>query len=110
MQRIRPMTTTRGLRILWIRSWVQPTQPLRDALADIGYRAMFTRVDIEPALHAAIARRDFEIAILDGNCGLPRELVQARLREERIFAPLLDHEAPATLVRRIEKAMLQRRS
>jgi len=98
-------TLPRPLRILWIRSWAQPTQALRDALADIGYRAILTRVDIEPAVHAAVMRRDFELAIVDGDAGIARELVETWFREHRIYAPVIDHGAPATLVHRIERAM-----
>jgi len=99
-------TPPRPLRILWVHSWVQPTQGVRDALSDAGYRAILTRVDIEPALQAAITRRDFELAIVDGSAGIARALVEARFREHHIFAPVIDHDAPATLVRRIERAML----
>lgn len=98
-------TLARPLRILWIKSWAQPTQALRDALGDAGYRAILTRADIEPAVHAAITRRDFELAIVDGDAGIARELVEAWFREHRIFAPVIDHGAPATLVQRIEHAV-----
>ena len=102
MQLVRRMATpSRPLRILWIRSWVQPTHGLRDALCDAGYRAILTRVDIEPALEAAITRKDFELAIVDGDAGIARELVEKRFREHRVFAPVIDHDAPTTLVRRI---------
>ena len=103
-------TLPRPLRILWLHSWVRPTQALREALGDAGYRADVTRVDIEPALNAAITRRDFEVAIVDGDVGIARELVERRFREHRISAPLLDHDTSATLVRRIEEAMHYRRS
>lgn len=110
MQFVRGMPAHRLLRILWVRSWCESLQPLRDALGDLGYRALFTRTDIEPALHAAISRRDFEIAIVDRECGISRELVEIWFREHRVVAPLLDHQAPATLARRIDQAMLVYRS
>ena len=109
MQHVASMPTPeRSLQILWIRSWIEPAQPLREALGDAGYRANFTRVDNEPALHAAITRGDFELAIVDDHkAGLARGLVETRFREHGVRAPLLDHGASATLVRRIEEALAQ---
>src|SRR3954462_6303798 len=68
-------------RILGIRSWTEPLTELRAALRDAGVTVRITRVDIEPALNAALARSSYDIVVWDPHCHIAREIVDARLRE-----------------------------
>jgi hypothetical protein len=60
----------------------------RAALDDAGINATLTRVDIEPALNAAPSRSaKFDVVIHDAATpGIPRDLLEARLRAYRAIA------------------------
>jgi len=66
------------INVLLIRSWIHPLAPLRAALHDAAIDARFTRIDIEPALNAALARGGFGTGD-DGDLG-------QQLRPERALA------------------------
>jgi hypothetical protein len=72
--------TTSQVRILLIRPWIRPLAPIRAALRDAALDARILRVDLEPALNAALARGGFDIIVFDPlTKELPRPVVQARL-------------------------------
>jgi hypothetical protein len=79
------------VRILCIRPWTASLAPLRAVLRDAGIAAVITRIDIEPALEAALARgARFDVIVHDPSTpGMPRELVDARLREHRLTLPVV---------------------
>jgi deoxyribodipyrimidine photolyase len=68
-------------RILVIRAWTEPLAQLRAALRDAGVTVRITRVDIEPALNAALARSSYEVVVWDPRCSIARDIVETRLRE-----------------------------
>jgi hypothetical protein len=68
-------------RILVIRPWTEPLTELRAALRDAGVIVRITRVDIEPALNAALARSSYDVVVWDPHCRIARDIVDARLRE-----------------------------
>ena len=68
-------------RILVIRAWTEPLTRLRAALREAGVTVRITRVDIEPALNAALARSSYDVVVWDPSCAIARDLVDARLRE-----------------------------
>jgi hypothetical protein len=68
-------------RILVIRPWTEPLTELRAALRDAGVTVRITRVDIEPALNAALARSSYDVVVWDPHCRITRDVVEARLRE-----------------------------
>jgi hypothetical protein len=68
-------------RILVIRAWTEPLAAFRAALRDAGVTVRITRVDIEPALNAALARSSYDIVVWDPGCSISRDLVETRLRE-----------------------------
>ena len=73
-----------------IRAWTEALAPLREALREAGIIAQFTRVDIEPALDAALGRGGFHVIVFDpATPGLSRGVVDARLREHACTAPLV---------------------
>jgi hypothetical protein len=88
------------VRILFIRPWTASLSPVREALRDAGIAAMITRVDIEPALNAALGRGGrFDVVIHDASTpGIPREVLDARLREHRRAIPVVPLQALDDLV------------
>jgi len=99
------------MKVLLVRPWVHPLAPLRDALRVGGFDPRFTRVDIEPALNAALQRGPHDVILLDTNTpSLSRALVEARLRDHRLDIPIveLDHD-PLALPDRIRNALAARR-
>ena len=78
------------LHVLLIRAWIHRLEPVRAALHDAGFDVEVTRIDIEPALHAALTRRAFDLVIHDPRVvGLPHELVETRLRMHRHATPIV---------------------
>ena len=95
--------TSDKARILLIRPWTAPLAPIRTALRDAGIEARISRVDIEPALNAALQRTRFDVVIYDpATPGITRETLDARMREHRRFAAVivLELESVADMVRR----------
>lgn len=100
------------MKILLVRPWVSPLAPLRDALRVGGFDPRFTRVDIEPALNAALVRGPHDLILFDATTPtLSRTIIEARLRDHRIDIPIvdLDHD-PCALADRIRLALASRRS
>jgi DNA-binding response OmpR family regulator len=99
------------VKVLLIRPWIHSLAPLRDALRSAGLEARFTRVDIEPALNAALVRGGFDVAIVDpGTPGLSHSTLEARLREHRGDFPIVVLEDLETLGERVKLALAARRS
>ncbi len=99
------------MKVLLVRPWIHPLAPLRDALRVAGLDPRFTRVDIEPALNAALARGSHDIVLYDPTTpALSRPVVEARLREHRANIPIveLDHD-PGSVGDRIRAALASRR-
>lgn len=82
------------VRILLVRAWTEPLAPLRAALRDAGLVARIVRVDIEPALNAALERGSkFDVVVFDpATRGIARELLDARLRDHRRSIPVVTLE------------------
>ena len=99
------------VKVLLIRPWIHSLAPLRAALRSAGYEARFTRVDIEPALQAALARGEFDIAIVDpATPGLTRSTIEACMREHRASIPLIELDGVNTLAAEIRHALDAQRS
>lgn len=99
------------MKVLLVRPWVHPLAPLRDALRVAGFDPRFTRVDIEPALNAALTRGTHDIILLDPcTPSITRATIEARLRDHRLDIPIieLDHD-PRALPDRIRLALAARR-
>lgn len=82
------------IRILLVRAWTEPLAPLRAALRAAGVEARIVRVDIEPALNAALERGSkFDVVVFDPSTrGVSRELLDARLRDHHRFVPVVTLE------------------
>jgi precorrin-6B methylase 1 len=95
-------------RILVIRAWTEPVAQLRAALRDAGVTVRITRVDIEPALNAALARSSYDVVIFDPRCSIPRDIVEARLREHGRTATIVVMEELGVTVTNIVHTLTAR--
>jgi hypothetical protein len=79
------------IRILLVRAWTEPLGPLREALREARVVARIARVDIEPALNAALERGSkFDVVVFDpATRGISREILDARLRDHRRSIPVV---------------------
>ena len=102
---------TSMVQVLLLRPWIHSLAPLRASLRRVGFEARFTRVDIEPALHAALARGGYDVAVVDpATPGLTRSTIEACLREHRADFPILILEDIEWLGEHVRAALVSRRS
>jgi tRNA/tmRNA/rRNA uracil-C5-methylase (TrmA/RlmC/RlmD family) len=86
------------IRILLIRAWTEPLAPLRAALEAHDLNARFHRVDIEPALNAALDRDNYTVIVFDPRTpGITRETLDSRMRANRRTIPVVTLGDPRTL-------------
>ena len=84
---------------------------MRSALHDAGFWPTFHRVDMEPALNAALTRGGFDIVIYDpATSGLSRGMVQACIDTLRPGIPLILLGDLATLGSQIAAVLEARRN
>ena len=94
------------IRILLIRAWTEPLAPLRAALEANDLDARFHRVDIEPALDAALDRGSYTVIVFDPQTpGITRETLDARLRANRRAIPVVTLSDARTLAETIRQAL-----
>jgi len=104
-----PSTST--VQVLLIRPWIHSLAPLRASLGRVGFEARFTRVDIEPALSAALARESYDVVVVDpATPGLTRSTIEGCLRDHRIDVPIIVLEDIESLGERVKVALASRRS
>jgi hypothetical protein len=97
------------VRILVIRAWTIAETPLRAALRRAGMAVEITRVDIEPAVNAALLRRSFDVIVLDPKTPtVTREDVEACLRAQRLWIPIVELRAVESLTDDIQSALANR--
>lgn len=107
MQKLLAMRETKdAIRILLIRPWTEPLAPIRAALEEAGVTARFHRVDIEPALDAAIHRGGYTVIVFDPcTRGITREMIESRLKESRRTIPIVTLGDARTLADDIQQAL-----
>jgi hypothetical protein len=94
------------LRILLVRPWTEPLAPLRAALEAQDLNARFHRVDIEPALNAALDRGSYTVIVFDPRTpGITRETLDARMRANRRTMPIVTLGDARTLAEDIRQAL-----
>jgi len=99
------------VKVLLVRPWIHSLAPLRASLRTAGFEARFTRVDIEPALNAALARGGFDVAVVDpATPGLAQSTIELRLRDHRIECPIVLLDDLSVLGARVKAALAARRS
>jgi hypothetical protein len=97
------------VRILLVRPWTVPLREFRAALAASGIGARISRVDIEPALNAALSRTSYDLVVLDPRTpGITRELVEARLRDHRRFVQIVMFDGLEETIAAILRALHHR--
>lgn len=95
-----------AIRILLIRPWTEPLAPIREALDAAELRVRFHRVDIEPALNAAIHRGGYAAIVFDPRTpGITREMIEARLKDNRRALPIVTLGDVCTLAEEITQAL-----
>jgi hypothetical protein len=99
------------VQVLLIRPWIHSLAPLRASLRRAGFEARFTRVDIEPALDAALSRGGYEVAVVDpATPGLSHSTIERCLRDHRADFPVIVLEDVETLGEHVKAALASRRS
>jgi hypothetical protein len=99
------------VQLLLIRPWIHSLAPLRTSLRRAGFEARFTRVDIEPALNAALARGGYDVAVVDpATPGLTRSTIEGCLRDHRADFPIVVLEDIESLGEHVKTALASRRS
>lgn len=95
-----------AIRILLIRPWTEPLAPLRIALEHAAITARFHRIDIEPALNAALDRGGYDVVVFDPRTpGITREIIDACMRANRRAFPIVTLSDPSTLADAIRTAL-----
>jgi hypothetical protein len=94
------------VHLLLVRAWVHRLEPVVDALRDIGFDLRVVQVDLEPGLNAALGRQRFDLVIHDpAMTTLPRELIEARLRDHRQATPIISLGAIDELAEAVASAL-----
>jgi hypothetical protein len=94
------------VRILVIRPWTEPIGPLRAALAEAGLDVRIVRVDIEPALHAALDRQFFEVVLFDAHTpNITRAMLDEQLWARRQRPTVIVFESITHAVSQIKRAI-----
>jgi hypothetical protein len=102
---------TSTVHVLLIRPWIHSLAPLRASLRRAGYEARFTRIDIEPALSAALGRGGYDVAVVDpATPGLTRATIEGCLRDHRADFPIIVLEDIESLGEHVKAALASRRS
>lgn len=101
----------RRIEVLLIQFWINDPDGVAAALSAAGVDATIKRVDIEPALHAALGRRSYDMVIFDPKTpGLSDDIVHGCMRAHGCKATFvaLGHETP--LEAAIREALERRHS
>lgn len=91
-----------------IRAWTEPLTVFRETLREAGIAVRITRVDIEPALNAALARNPYDLVVWDPSSSISRDIVEARLREHGRTASIIVLEEVGVTVTNIAHALTAR--
>lgn len=101
--------TNTTIWILLVRPWTEPLVPIRAALRDAGMVARISRVDIEPALEAALSRRQYDVIVFDPSSQeLTIDVVEARARAHGHATPIVVMRSVDQLVPLVNEALLAR--
>jgi hypothetical protein len=105
------MSVEHEIRVLVIRSWLQPVAAIREALLDAGIHARIERVDIEPALHAALTRTRFDVVVYDtATPGLSCDTLATCMRASGSASQVVELGDVVTLGQRVLLALAARRN
>src|SRR6185503_11187762 len=94
------------MRVLVIQFWVHDSRPIRDALAAAGIDADLVRVDIEPAVNAALSWGRYAAVIYDPETtSVSRAAVEQCMRANQCAVPLVVADDLSTLGARVLAAL-----
>lgn len=94
------------IRVLVVQYWIRDLQPIRDALHTAQLDVELTRVDIEPALHAALSWARYDIVLYDpATITVSHEVVKECLHANRHYVPLIVIEDIARLGDQVRGAL-----
>jgi hypothetical protein len=101
----------RRIEVLLIQLWINDPDGVAAAVYAAGVEATIRRVDIEPALHATLARRSYDLIILDPKTpGLSVDTVHSCMRVHGCKATLVALDQHASLEIAIREALEGRQS
>jgi DNA-binding NtrC family response regulator len=99
------------LHILVVQSWTCDVRPIRDSLEAAGLDVSIMRVDIEPALHAALTWGQYDLVIYDPEATtISRTTVEECLYATRSNLPFIVVGDIASLGDRVRALRHARRS
>jgi hypothetical protein len=97
------------VQILVVQFWIRDVAPIRAALTAAGMDVAITRVDIEPALYAALTWDRYDLVLYDSETTtISRAAVEEALRATRRDLPLVVIDQLDTLGERARLALLAR--
>jgi len=102
---------TNGLaaRILLVRPWTEPIGHFRAALREAGIDAKIWRVDIEPALNAALERATYDVIVFDPSTPhITRATIEELVRDHHRLAPIVVFDSMESVVGAIKHVLTAR--
>lgn len=101
----------RSVHVLVIRFWIHDAAMIRESVRAAGFHAHIRRVDIEPALHAALGRQPWDLVIYDPSTPeLSLDTTRRLMTAFRRRAPIVILDDVETLADRVRQALHDRRS
>ena len=99
------------IELLAIQFWIHDPGPIKRAAQSAGFIARIKRVDIEPALNAALGRQHWDLLLMDpATPNLSIEAVRRAMKAFRCSAPLIVIDDVATLPDQLQQALCGKRS
>jgi len=94
------------LRVLLVRPWLLGAEPIVAALRGAEFEPELEHVDFEAALHAAVTRGTFDLALYDPQTqGLSREVVESCLRTSPRKVPLVLLDGESDIAEHVQRAL-----
>jgi hypothetical protein len=91
---------------LLVRPWHLSPEPIVGALRAANVEPELEHVDFEAALHAAIARGPFDLAVYDpATPNLSRDVVESSLRDGPRKVPLIVMDGASSVVEHVRRVL-----
>lgn len=91
-----------------VRPWTERLGPFRAALREASIEARIVRVDIEPALNAALDRSRFDLVVYDPKTpNVTRNMLDVCLRDHRHSPHVVVFESVEDAVAKIKRALAE---
>jgi hypothetical protein len=97
--------------VLVVRPWTSDLDSVAATLGAVALDAELTRVDFEAALRAALVRQRFDAIVYDAaTTSLPRDAVEAAVRDRALILPVVELQPIDSLGERVAAAITRARS